>query len=88
MAKLRCNDCIYLKEDFCSKLNEALPNRLAKLFFGGAESILAGTVAYTSECRVEMEQKREPQLRVFISENQSEEEILEDSNLALDNSDW
>ena len=91
MAELRCNNCAYLKDGFCSKLNEALPTQLAKLFYGGTESILAGTVAYPSECGIEKQQK-ELQLRVFVPESQSEsdeeEAMLADPSLVIDYSDW
>ncbi len=91
MAELRCNNCIYLKDGFCSKLNEALSTRLAKLFYGGAESIFAGTVTYPSECGIE-KQPKESQLQVFVpgsqNENDDEEEMLADPSLLLDNSDW
>jgi hypothetical protein len=89
MAELRCNKCAYLKDGFCCKLSEALPSHLAKLFYGGAESILAGTLTYPSECGVEKGQK-EPQLQIFIRESVCEEEetILADPSLLVDNSDW
>ncbi len=92
MVELRCNNCVYLKDGFCSKLNEALPTRLAKLFYGGAKSIFAGTVTYPSECGIE-KQPKEPQLQVFVPESQNksddqEEAMLADPSLVLDNSDW
>lgn len=89
MAELRCNKCAYLKDGFCCKLSEALPSLLAKLFYGGAESILAGTLTFSSECGVEKQQK-EPQLQVFVRESEVEEEeaMLADPSLLFDNSDW
>ncbi len=91
MAELRCNNCAYLKDDFCSKLNEALPTQLTKLFFGGAESILAGTVTFPSECGIEKQQK-ELQLLMLVPENPSEsdeeEALLADPGFVVDNTDW
>jgi hypothetical protein len=63
-----------LKGGFCSKLGETLPNRLAKLFFGGAEGIFSGTVTYASECGVEKQpHKGELEIIVFVPETQREE---------------
>jgi len=92
MAELRCNTCTHLKEGFCSKLNEPIPNGLAKLFYGGAKSILAGTVTYPSECGIE-KQRTELEMQVVVprsrSESDDEEEAkLADPSLAVDNSDW
>ncbi len=87
MVELRCNNCVHLKADYCDKLNEALPNGLAKLFYGGAEGIYAGTVTYPSKCEIE-KRRKEPQL-VIIPKSQSEEEqILADPNFVPDNKDW
>jgi hypothetical protein len=90
LESLRCNNCAFLKEGFCIKIGEALPHRLAKLFFGGAEGLLLGTVTYASECGVEKQEKprEELQLLVFVPESQGDEEMLEDPALALDNADW
>ena len=89
MAELRCNKCGYLKDGFCCKLSEALPSLMAKLFYGGAESILEGTLTYPSECGVEKGQK-ELQLHLFVRESSGEEEeaMLADPSLLFDNSDW
>ena len=59
MVELRCNNCAHLKESFCSKLNEAIPNGLAKLFYGGAEGIYSGTISYPSKCGIEKEKEIE-----------------------------
>ena len=53
MVELRCNSCAHLKQGFCSKLKEVVPNELAKLFYGGAEGIYSGTVTYPSKCGIE-----------------------------------
>jgi len=88
MVELRCNNCIHFKENYCNKLNEALPNNLAKLFYGGAEGIYAGTITYQSKCGIE-KQRQEPQLRIIIPESYSEDEqILQNPDLIVDNSDW
>ncbi len=91
MAELRCNNCAHLKNGFCSKLSEAMPTELAKLFFGGAESILAGTAMYPSECGIEKQQK-ELQLLLLVPESQSEsdeeEALLADPRFVVDNTDW
>jgi len=88
MVELRCNSCIHLKEGFCSRLNEPLPNGLAKLFYGGAKGIYAGSVTYPSKCGIEKQQK-ELQVQAIVPESQSEEEqMLADPNLVVDNSDW
>jgi hypothetical protein len=70
MPELRCNNCIYLKDGFCSKLGEALPTRLAKLFYGGAVGFYSGTVTYPSTCGIEKEQGRETEeeLELLIPE--------------------
>jgi hypothetical protein len=73
MADLRCNSCLYLRNGFCSKLNEALPHGLAKLFYGGAESIYAGTVTYPSECGIENEKHKEVTVDVLVPESVIEE---------------
>jgi hypothetical protein len=88
MVELRCNNCIHMKENYCDKLDEVLPNGLAKLFYGGAEGIYAGTVTYPSKCGIE-KQHREPQLQIIIPESLCEDEqMLQDPNFAVDNSDW
>jgi hypothetical protein len=66
MAALRCNTCVYLKQGFCSKIGEALPHRLAKLFYGGAERIYAGTVTYPSQCGIEKQQMNEEDLDMVV----------------------
>jgi hypothetical protein len=88
MVELRCNSCVHLKEGYCDKIGEVLPNDLAKLFYGGAEGIYAGTVTYPSKCGIEKEQK-ELQLQVIMPECRSEEEqMLADPNLVPDSADW
>lgn len=88
MTELRCNNCAHLKEGFCSRLNEPVPNRLAKLFYGGAEGIYGGSLAYPSHCGIE-KQPKEQLLQPFVLENENEDEqMLDDPNLVLDNSDW
>ena len=59
MAELRCDSCAHLKEGFCSKLKEEVPNGLAKLFYGGTEGIYEGTVTYPSKCGIEKEKEVE-----------------------------
>lgn len=90
MESLRCNSCAYLKQGFCNKLNQALPHRLAKLFFGGAEGLFSGTVTYASQCGIEKQQEtqKELQMQVFIPASDIDQEMLEDPSLVLDNSDW
>jgi hypothetical protein len=62
-----------LKDGLCSKLREALPNRLAKLFFGGAEGMFSGTVTYASKCGIEKQpRKGELEITVFVPETQRE----------------
>jgi hypothetical protein len=75
LVSLRCTHCVYLKQGFCSKIGEALPNRLAKLFYGGAEGLYSGTLTYPSECGVEKEQKRETEktLEIFAAEEFAQE---------------
>jgi hypothetical protein len=64
-----------LKEGFCRKLGEALPTRLAKLFYGGAVGFYAGTVTYASTCGIEKEQghETEAEVEVLIPENVEQE---------------
>jgi len=77
-----------MKGNYCDKLDEALPNGLAKLFYGGAIGIYAGAIAYPSKCGIE-KQTKEPQLQFIIPESQSEDELmLQDPSLEMDNSDW
>jgi hypothetical protein len=59
MVELRCNNCPHLQQGFCTKLKEAIPNGLAKLFYGGAEGVYSGDVTYPSKCGVENEPKVE-----------------------------
>jgi hypothetical protein len=59
LAELRCDSCIHLKQGFCSKLQEAVPNILAKFFYGGAVEIYSGTVTYPSKCGIEKEKEVE-----------------------------
>jgi hypothetical protein len=75
LASLRCTHCVYLKQGFCSKIGEAVPNRLAKLFYGGAESLYSGTLTYPSECGIEKKQKRGPEktLEIFTAEEFAQE---------------
>jgi hypothetical protein len=86
MVELRCNNCVHLKEGCCDKLKEVLPNDLAKLFYGGAEGIYAGTVTYPSKCGIE--KQKEPLLQVIIPESDVDEEMLADPSFIPDNSDW
>jgi hypothetical protein len=75
MVELRCNTCTYLSSGFCNKLKEVVPNGLAKLFYGGAVGIYAGTVTYPSKCGIEKELKHEAEVEVgvLVPENVSEE---------------
>ena len=75
MAELRCNSCAHLKQGFCSKLKEVVPNRLAKLFYGGAEGIYSGTITYPSKCGIEKENgyKTEVEMGVLVPESLSQE---------------
>lgn len=59
MVELRCNNCPHLEQGFCTKLKEAIPNGLAKLFYGGAEGVYSGSVTYASKCGIEKETKVE-----------------------------
>jgi hypothetical protein len=70
MAQLRCDTCTHLNQGFCSKLEEAVPNVLAKFFYGGAIGLYGGTVAYPSKCGIEKKQSREAEfeLRVLVPE--------------------
>ncbi len=90
METLRCNECAFLKEGFCTMLNQTLPDRLAKLFFGGAVGLLAGTVSYPSQCGIEKQQKQA--LQVFVPHGYSaadeDESLLADPIFVIDNSDW
>lgn len=71
MVELRCNNCPHLEQGFCTKLKEAIPNGLAKLFYGGAEDIYSGTQTYPSECGIEKQTVNEEDLDlvVFIPKN-------------------
>ena len=71
MAELRCNNCLHLKQGFCDKLNEGVPDTLTKLFLGGA-AIYAGTVTYPSKCGIEKE--KETEMGVLIPETLSQED--------------
>lgn len=71
MAELRCNNCIHLKGGFCSKLGEALPTQLAKLFYGGALSIYSGAITYPSKCGIENE--KEGEMGMLVPETLSQE---------------
>jgi hypothetical protein len=55
MAELRCNKCAHLKQGFCTRLREVVPNSLIKFFLGGASALYSGTVAYPSKCGIEKE---------------------------------
>jgi hypothetical protein len=59
-----------LKQDYCDKLKEVVPNGLAKLFYGGAEGIYSGTITYPSKCGIEKETapKTEMEMGVLIPE--------------------
>ncbi len=71
MVSLRCNTCVHFNQGFCNKLGEILPNRLAKLFFGGADGLYAGTVSYASECGIEKQPTQKMlELVVLIPENE------------------
>lgn len=88
MVDLRCNNCVHMKENYCRKLDEALPNCLAKLFYGGAEGIYLGTGSYPSKCGIE-KQNKEPYMWVIVPEVGSEDEqLLEDPNLIIHDTDW
>jgi hypothetical protein len=71
MVELRCNNCAHLKENYCEKLDEALPNGLAKLFYGGAEGIYAGSVTYPSQCGIEKE--KEVEVGILVPESLRQE---------------
>jgi hypothetical protein len=71
MVELRCNKCIHLQQDYCSKLKEVVPNRLAKLFYGGAEGIYSGTINYPSKCGIEKE--KEIEMGMLVPETLSQE---------------
>ena len=88
MVELRCNNCVHMKGNYCNKLDEVLANGLAKLFYGGAEGIYARAITYPSKCGIEKQQK-EPQLQVTTPESYSEDEqMLQNPNLVVDDSDW
>jgi hypothetical protein len=53
MVELRCNCCDQFKDGYCEKLNEALPNGFAKLFYGGADGIYEKNRVYPSKCGIE-----------------------------------
>ena len=72
MAELRCNTCMHLKQGFCSILKEAVPDRLAKFFYGGADSIYSGTITYPSKCGIEKEKELEMDLLVRESLRQEQ----------------
>jgi hypothetical protein len=59
LAELRCDSCNHLKQGFCSRLQEAVPNILAKFFYGGAVGMYSGTVTYPSKCGIEKEKEVE-----------------------------
>ena len=60
MVELRCNCCEHLKDGYCEKLHEDLPNGFAKLFYGGANGIYEGTLTYPSKCGIEKQKKAQP----------------------------
>ena len=53
MVELRCNNCLNMKNAFCSKLKEPLPNGFDKLYFCDADGIYAENVIYPSKCGIE-----------------------------------
>jgi hypothetical protein len=71
LVELRCNNCAHLKQGFCIKLKEAVPNGLAKLFYGGAVGIYSGTITYPSKCGIEKE--KEVEMGVLVPESLSQE---------------
>lgn len=71
MAELRCNNCVNLKQGFCRKIKEDVPNTLAKLFYGGAIAIYSGTLAYPSQCGIEKEKAL--QMGVLVPEVSGQE---------------
>ena len=71
MVELRCNSCAHLKQGYCGKLKEFVPNELAKLFYGGAEGIYSGTITYPSKCGIEKE--KEAEKGVLVPESLSQE---------------
>ncbi len=74
MEVLRCNTCVHFNQGFCSKLGEAIPNRLAKLLFGGAKGLYDGTLSYPSECGIEKQSTQKTlELVVLIPENEWKE---------------
>jgi hypothetical protein len=76
-----------LKEGFCSKLGEALPTRLTKLFFGGAVGFCAGTITYPSECGVENERPRENKLELLMLPLECEDEVALENIVVLPRGD-
>ena len=66
MVELRCNNCPHLQQGFCTKLKEAIPNGLAKLFYGGAEGVYSGSVTYASKCGIETEKVNEEDLDLVV----------------------
>ncbi len=88
MVELRCNNCVHMKENYCNKLYEAMPNCLAKLFYGGAEGIYSGTIKYPSKCGIEKENNK-PQVLVIIPEiGNEDEQMLEDPNFMITSTEW
>ena len=71
MVELRCNSCAHLKQGYCGKLKEFVPNELAKLFYGGAEGIYSGTITYPSKCGIEKE--KEIEMGILIPDSLSQE---------------
>jgi hypothetical protein len=71
LAEFRCNTCNHLKKGFCFKLKEAVPNELAKFFYGGAVGLYSGTVTYPSTCGIEKES--EVEVAVFVPEDLTRE---------------
>jgi hypothetical protein len=59
LADLRCDSCTHLKQGFCGRLQEGVPNILAKFFYGGAVGMYSGTVTYPSKCGIEKEKEVE-----------------------------
>ena len=72
MAEFRCDHCVHLKQDYCSKMKEQVPNRLAKLFYGGVVGIYSGMIAYPSKCGIEKE-KEEVKMGMFVPESLRQE---------------
>jgi hypothetical protein len=79
MVELRCTNCPNMKNSFCIKINEALPNDLAKLLFEGANGVSTENALQHSKCGTEKTVKKvveqpEENLTFIVANNL--EEIL------------